>query len=150
MGTGEAWRDRDVARRFASERAAIMPEGRSQFDILLHLLRQRSQPTRRVVDLGCGDGVLLDAVLRAFPGATGIALDYSETMREMAAKRLAPFDGRAAVRPTDLRDSGWRSELGGPVDVVVSGFAIHHLPDDRKRALYAEVFGALAPGGTFL
>jgi hypothetical protein len=27
--------------------------------------------------------------------------------------------------------------------------AIHHLPHERKRALYAEVFALLPPGGTF-
>ena len=54
MGTGEAWRDREVATRFATERAAIVPESRAQIDVLLHILRQRDRPTVRVVDLGCG------------------------------------------------------------------------------------------------
>jgi len=150
MATGEAWRDREVASRFATERAAIVPESRVQIDVLLHVLRQRTQPIGRVADLGCGDGVLLDAVLAAFPTATGVALDYSEAMRERALARLAPFGARARVGAIDLRSDAWRSALDGPVDVVVSGFAIHHLPDARKRALYAEVFGALTPGGTFL
>jgi tRNA (cmo5U34)-methyltransferase len=37
-----------------------------------------------------------------------------------------------------------------PVDLVVSGYAIHHLPDERKRSLYEEIYSVLAPGGMFL
>jgi tRNA (cmo5U34)-methyltransferase len=33
--------------------------------------------------------------------------------------------------------------------VVVSGLAIHHLSDERKRALFREVHALLAPGGVF-
>jgi trans-aconitate methyltransferase len=109
MGTGEAWRDREVATRFATERAAIVPESRAQIDVLLHVLRQREQPTAHVVDLGSGDAVLLDTVLSAFPDASGLAMDYAETMRELANARLARFGARAAVAPADLRTSDWRA-----------------------------------------
>ncbi len=150
MARGEAWRDRAVATRFASERAAIVPESRAQIDVLLHVLRQRRRPVERVVDLGCGDAVLLEAVLTAFPAARGLGLDYSEAMRELAGKRLARMRRRGQIAPVDLRDASWMSMLDGPVDVIISGFAIHHLPDARKRALYAEIFDRLVPGGTFL
>ena len=38
----------------------------------------------------------------------------------------------------------------GDFDLVVSCMAIHHMPDERKRAIYAEVFAMLEPGGLFL
>lgn len=99
---------------------------------------------RSVLDLGCGDGRLAALVLDACPSIErAVAVDASPPMLAAARERFAD-DGRVSVVEADLREpvAGW-----GRFDVVVSGFAIHHLEDDRKRSLYAEVASVLEPGG---
>jgi tRNA (cmo5U34)-methyltransferase len=99
----------------------------------------------RVLDLGTGDGRLL-AMLRADrPGMPAVGLDLSPLMLDRARERFAG-DDRVALVEHDL--TAPLPELGR-FDAIVSSMCIHHLEHDRKRALYAEVFAALEPGGTF-
>jgi predicted methyltransferase len=37
-----------------------------------------------------------------------------------------------------------------PFDTAVSGYSIHHQPDERKREVYAEIYSLLKPGGWFI
>ena len=98
----------------------------------------------RALDLGCGDGRLVSLVLEARPELReAIALDVSEPMLELARGRFAR-EQRVQVREHDLRRP--LPELGA-FDLVVSGFAIHHLTDDRKGSLLAEILDLLRPGG---
>ncbi len=101
----------------------------------------------RVLDLGCGDGRLLALVRAAHPGAGGIAVDFSPVMLAAATARFHDVDG-VDVLAHDLDQA--LPDLGGPFDAVVSSFAIHHVDDGRKQALYQEIFGLLRPGGAFL
>jgi tRNA (cmo5U34)-methyltransferase len=99
----------------------------------------------RILDLGTGDGRLV-ALLRADrPQVEAVALDFAPTMLARARERFAG-DPRVSVREHDLDTS--LPDLG-TFDAVVSSFAIHHCEDDRKRALYQEVFQRLCPGGIF-
>ena len=101
---------------------------------------------RSVLDLGCGDGRLASLVLEALPTvAHVVAVDRSAPMLDRARERFGA-DGRIEVRARDLADD--LSSLG-EFDLVVSGFAIHHLEDARKRALFREVARQLRPGGVF-
>src|SRR5262249_22705290 len=135
---------------FLNERSLLIPDRQRQLDVLLRVLRFGPTPPRRVLDLGCGDAVLLATVLEAFAEAEGVGVDFSPLMLEQARQRLAPFGRPAAFREADLATPAWKDALAGPFDAVVSGFAIHHLSDDRKRGLYGEIFALLAPGGTFV
>jgi tRNA (cmo5U34)-methyltransferase len=100
----------------------------------------------RLLDLGCGDGRLAALSLEARPGIGEVlAVDRSPAMLERAAARFR-HDRRVEVLSHDLADP---LEPLGRFDVVLSGFAIHHLEDERKRQLFAEVGRQLDPGGLF-
>jgi SAM-dependent methyltransferase len=100
----------------------------------------------RVLDLGTGDGRLLDLVLTARPGSTGVGLDVNAEMLARAGERFAG-DDRVTIAAHDL-DEPLPGE--GSFDLIVSSFAIHHVTDERKASLYRECFDRLRPGGTFL
>jgi len=106
--------------------------------------------TRRILDLGTGDGRLLalvrdDLARRGNAMTEGAAIDFSPAMLEAAQKRFAG-DPRVKVMAHNL-DSSLPSL--GKFDSVISSFAIHHLVHERKRALYAEILELLEPGGVF-
>ncbi|MFL5898930.1 MAG: class I SAM-dependent methyltransferase [Solirubrobacterales bacterium] len=99
----------------------------------------------RVLDLGTGDGRLVSLLRAEHPKAEAIGIDSSDPMLARAQER---FDGDAGVE-FRLHDLGEPLPQIGPFDAVVSGLAIHHLEDDRKRALFAEIRSLLAPAGVF-
>ncbi len=100
----------------------------------------------RALDLGCGDGRLAELVRAARPGISEIVCtDASPAMLELARERFVD-DTRVQVLDHDMTTS---IEAFGTFDVVVSGFAIHHLEHERKRGLFAEIARCLRPGGVF-
>ena len=99
----------------------------------------------RILDLGTGNGRLLALLKIDRPNASAVALDFSPLMLQAARERFSE-DPKVEVVDHDLDQP---LPALGLFDAVVSSFAIHHCSDARKRALYAEVFDILEPGGVF-
>jgi tRNA (cmo5U34)-methyltransferase len=146
----EVWKRPEVAAAFLNERSLLIPDRKRQLEVMLRILQFAPRRPERVLDVGAGDAILLAAVLEAFPQARGVAVDFSPLMLEQARARLDRFAGRAVTIEADLQDPEWLTKVKGPFDAVVSGFAIHHLSHERKRVLYREIYGLLAPGGVFI
>ena len=111
------------------------------------LLEQIPEHTKRILDLGTGDGRLLALVKLSKKNAEGVGLDFSEPMLERAKKRFAE-DKNVKLVKHDFSLPLPTEELGY-FDTVVSSLAIHHLEHLRKKQLYKEVFTLLNPEGVF-
>lgn len=109
------------------------------------LLAMIPRGARRILDLGTGDGRLVALLRIDRPDARFVAMDFSPTMLAAARERFAG-QPEVEIVAHDLDDP---LPPLGPFDAIVSGFAIHHCEDERKRELYAEIHALLEPGGTF-
>lgn len=123
-------------------RADRIPHRMEGEAVLLEFIPQQAG---RILDLGTGDGRLLALLRIDRRGAEGVALDFSPTMLAAARERFRG-DDKVQVLPHTLDEP--LPELGR-FDAIVSSFAIHHCTDERKKALYGEIYTALNPGGVF-
>jgi SAM-dependent methyltransferase len=131
----EEWSDRS---RVAEYLAREIPHRAVAEEMLLQALPEQ---VSRFVDLGTGDGRLLALVQSRYPEAEGTGLDSSAPMLDRARERFGS-NPRVVLREHDLELA---LPLDQTVDAVVSGLAIHHLEDVRKRKLFAEIHGFLSP-----
>jgi ubiquinone/menaquinone biosynthesis C-methylase UbiE len=96
---------------------------------------------RRVLDVGCGTGLLATRLRAELPAATIAGCDFSHGMLQRARDRDAAVGWiRGDAQRLPLRDAS--------VDAIVSTEAFHWFPD-KGRAL-AEIFRVLVPGGRLL
>ena len=123
-------------------RAASIPHRTEGEAALLEFIPRDAE---RILDVGSGDGRLLALAKAERPQAEFVALDFSPAMLE-ALRRRFDGDGRVTIAAHDF--SNPLPPLR-PFDAVISSFAIHHVPHERKRSLYREVFDLLRPGGIF-
>jgi ubiquinone/menaquinone biosynthesis C-methylase UbiE len=96
-------------------------------------------PFREVLDVGCGTGAMLAAILAARPGIAAHGIDLSPEMVAVARERLG--DG-ADVRVADAEQLPLADAC---VDLVTCVDSLHHYPD--PAAALAEMHRVTRPGG---
>lgn len=111
---------------------------------VLKLLPDDLHP-RRILDAGCGPGVISFALCRRFPGATVTGVDLGAREVE-ACRSIAERAGvtHAVFETADVRALRWRDHF----DLVVCVDILEHIEDDAGAL--SSLARALAPGGTLV
>jgi tRNA (cmo5U34)-methyltransferase len=144
------WGDEARVKYYVKNVSVTVPRRDEQLAFVLDLFPWPADAPLQVLDLGAGFGALTREILTRFPHSRVTCVDGSGEMMKLARERLAPYGERVSLRLGDFAYRSWHNQLPGGYDAAVSALAIHHVTNERKRELYAEVFGLLKPGGVFI
>ena len=121
-----------------------------RFEVMTRLIRETQDSIARIIDFGCGTGSLMLHMLKAFPKAELIGIDFDPTLLPLAQNRLTEFGDRVNLFLEDLRQDKWLQHLSGSVDAIVSATALHWFKPNELAELYGRIAKILYGGGIFL
>jgi tRNA (cmo5U34)-methyltransferase len=121
----------------------LIPHYERMLEALTIVLPFDASQEIRVLDLGCGTGMIAHRIKAVFPKARLTCLDLAENMIRMARARLG-----SDVRyiQADFQNHPFDETY----DAVLSSLALHHLVSDRDKIdFFVKIFRMLKPGGVF-
>ncbi len=145
------WSDSSFAQEYRDQADGYVPERRSLIEIAQSLYRHlvKGNQSSRILDLGCGDGVMVQELLKVDDSIDATLVDGSQEMLKAAGDRLARFEKKHLVNAS-FQDLLVQDPLQKAFTFVLSSLAIHHLAMSAKESLFEYVYRHLDPGGFFL
>jgi tRNA (cmo5U34)-methyltransferase len=144
------WKSEEVARTFAAQSEQRERERRDQLTLVARLLPFGPDDAFTFIDLGAGTGAASRAVLAEYPRAHALLAEYSPQMAAEGEKLMRPFAGRFRYVEFDMLAGQWPVAVPADLDAAISALSVHHLPDERKRGIFGEIFAHLRPGGWYV
>lgn len=109
------------------------------------LLAERAPCDARVLVLGAGGGLELQAFAEAHPGWRFVGVDPSEQMLDLAARRLGPLTARVEFVHGYVEDAP-----AGPFDAATCLLTLHFLDPAERRRTVDGIRRRLKPGAPFV
>ncbi len=145
------WVDSEFSQNYRDDANTYLPF-RSQFIQVAKSLYEHFISTNievRILYLGCGDGLFIQELLKSFSPAKVTLVDASSEMLEAAEKRLGNHENLNFIKAS-FQDLLAGQSFNENFDFIYSSLAIHHLPFEEKKNLYAYIHKLLSAGGCFV
>ncbi len=133
------------------QQEAYLPTREYRFTVMMDVLEARLGRRFRALDLGCGPGSFSARILRRFPAARVVAVDYDPVVRRIGEGALGTMGGRLTWVDAKLGAPDWADRLPpGKYDAAVSTTALHWLTPAQLTRLYSDLGRRLRRGGVLL
>jgi len=147
------WSGEEVVKWYLKEADMRVVDRRRQIEILKSFYKHFIGVGKgsKVLDLGCGDGIITQELFEIDGSIVATLVDGSEHMLDMAKTRLASHENTRFIRMSfqELLKNG--SAVGlQDFDLVFSSLAIHHLAEDEKKSLFEYIHSHLKDEGCFV
>ena len=108
---------------------------------------ERTDEPLRILDLGCGTGLELEALFQRVPNALVTGIDLAENMLELLQQRYVAHASQITLVADSYLTMPFERQA---YDHIISVLSLHHILRDTKRELYAKIHTALRPGGKYV
>lgn len=99
-----------------------------------------------LIDVGGGDGAVLNAILRVRPDVTATMLDLKDEVGKFLDPDNTPRVNICAG--TSIQD--YLGQGGAPAACILASDVVHHVPSEARMAFLRDCVRLLQPGGTLI
>jgi trans-aconitate methyltransferase len=137
--------------RWDKQQSEYMPDREQRFSVMLDVLEALLPERFVAIDLACGPGSISQRLLKRFPLARSVAVDFDPVLLLLGQNVLGDMQGRLRWVEADLRDPEWYTQLGEEhVDAVLSTTALHWLTAGTLVQVYHRLGQLVRPKGVVL
>ncbi len=115
-------------------------------EMLVNSIPFSSNKKLQILDLGCGTGHGMKLILKKFPNAQVVGIDFSHKMIIRCKTNLQQFSNRVRLIETNFNEATFDSGY----DAIISAIAIHNATHHQKKSLFEKIFKSLNKKGVFI
>ncbi|MEN8262136.1 MAG: methyltransferase domain-containing protein [Nitrospirota bacterium] len=145
------WADNEFAKEYRDNADIFIVERQRMIGIMASFYRYfiSGNNKKELLDLGCGDGILIERILEIDGNVSATLVDASDDMLVKAKERLKDYKNIDYIRASFQEVMG-QDIIRSSFDFIVSSLAIHHLTTDEKMLFFNKIHSHLHKGGYFL
>lgn len=134
-----------IAEQYDANRKKFIPCFDDFYESTTKFIVSNIETPKRVLDLGAGTGLLSYFWYQHCPDLEYVLVDIADDMLNVARKRFA------SIKNVSYQISDYSAGLpAGEFDIIVSALSIHHLENEDKIKLFAQIYDKLPKGGLFV
>ncbi len=119
-------------------------DGNARIEAAINLLRPFVKPGSIVADIGCGIGIVAEAIAMHEPTAWVIGVDISPANIEYARRTISASNLDLFAASVTDQFAEIRSRAGRELDVICIIDVIEHIPENERRQVFQKLAGIAA------